>query len=118
MNCKTKDAAHVGGAMEGQAAGGEPRFLVATREGVSRCAQCRAYRRATLEGRNFSVYWCGRCAARLVLNCLDREGRPSGSSTHRVARHERDSRLHLFETEAGTLVVFLRAGASAPRRKA
>ena len=114
MNCKTEEAAPAGRGTEGQAAGGEPRFLVATREGVSRCAQCRAYRRATLEGRYFSVYWCGRCAARLVLSRLDREGRPIGSTTHRVARHERDSRLHLFETEAGPLVVFLRTGASAP----
>ena len=96
------------------AGGGEPRFLIATREGVSRCAKCRAYRRATLGGSNFSVYWCGRCAARLVLTRLDREGRPAGSSTHRVTRHERDSRLHLFETESGPLVVFLRPVAPGP----
>lgn len=115
MNRETIVAAGaVRGTAERPAAVGEPRFLVATRESSSRCAQCRAYRRATLEGLHFSVYWCGRCPARLVLTRLDREGGPVGSTTHHVAHHERDSRLHLFETEAGPLVVFLRTGASAP----
>lgn len=86
----------------------EPRVLIATREGVSRCAQCRAYRRATLEGLNFSVYWCGRCPSRLVLTRFDGADRPNGSSTHVATRHVRDERIHLFETDAGPLVIFLR----------
>lgn len=114
MNTDAEEAGAAGRVGAAQAGGGEPRFLIATREGVSRCAKCRAYRRATLGGLNFSVYWCGRCAARLVLTRLDREGRPAGSSTHRVTRHERDARLHLFETENGPLVVFLRPGPSGP----
>lgn len=92
----------------GRAPAPEPCVLIATREGVSRCATCRAYRRATLEGLNFSVYWCGRCPSRLVLTRLDCAGRPASSSTHGVTRHTRDERLHLFETDSGPIVIFLR----------
>jgi hypothetical protein len=92
----------------------EPRVLIATGESITRCATCRAYRRATLEGRNFLLYWCGRCASRLVLRRLAGPWGLAAASTHLVTRHARDERLHLFETDAGQLLVFLRPATPRP----